>query len=86
MAQMLDAIYDEARVCVAALRAADRASDADALDTALYGATSGEILTDLGFHLSKIVGSRADLSADLRGRLGRLLAEVDRILKEAGQA
>jgi hypothetical protein len=85
MARMLDRLYAEARICVAGLRDVGLADDAAALDTALYGATSGEILTHLGFHLASIVGSRPSLPADLRNRLRALLAEIDAILKQAGQ-
>lgn len=43
----LDTIYAEARYCGPELACAGCGDNADALETALCGATSGEVLTDL---------------------------------------
>ena len=72
MASELYAIYDEANGCAAALRTAGFIGDADALEGAMGGATSGEILSDLGFHLWRII-DRTEIQADLHERLEGLL-------------
>ena len=82
--QVLEAIYTEARECTVVLRRAGLSEDAENLDTALYGATSGEVLSRLGYYLATILKARPTLSKELRVRLARLLEEIDRILKGSG--
>jgi hypothetical protein len=83
MARRLDVVYEEARACVAGLREAGHAEHAESLDAAPCGATSGEVLTTLGTHVTSILGSRPRLPEDLRGRLRALLAGIDGILRNA---
>jgi hypothetical protein len=83
--QVLEAIYSEARACVTALRDSGLAEDAERLDTALYGATSGEVLSDLGFEVDRMLKASEILPSELCARLTRLLADIDKVLKEAGR-
>jgi hypothetical protein len=83
---MLEDVYAEARSLVAALRTEHASDAAEALDRALYGSTSGEILTDLGFHLSAALRRGDGLSPPTRDRLKALRRRVDSILRRAGQS
>ena len=78
-------LYAEVGRCVEALRSAGFADAARTLDEALYGSTSGEILTGLGAGITALRKGRRDLPPGLQDRLAAVLREVDRILAAAGQ-
>lgn len=82
---MLEELYAEVRVCIGLVRDAGFPDGAAAIDTCLYGSTSGEILSHLGFTVNSLLESRSTLPRDLRVRLAALLQRVDAILKDAGR-
>lgn len=81
----LGRLYEETESCVAALREAGLATEAEQVERGLYGATSGEALEYIGAGLDALLRSDARLSPGLRRRAERILAEADAILRQAGQ-
>ncbi len=81
---MLDDVYAEVRRLIVVLQDEQAPDAAEELDRAMYGSTSGEILSDLGAGLSAILRKRRELTAPLRDRLTALLHEVDGLLRAVG--
>ncbi len=81
---MPESVYVEVEECVVELRAAGFEDHADALETTLFGSTSGEILTDLALCLSKIVEPRDRAMTGLDARMRQLLKRVEGVLLSAG--
>jgi len=81
----LEEVYAEVRACVAALRVGGFPECADALDRCLYGSTSGEVLSDLGFHLKSMLRRKPRLPDDVRERLAAQRRGVDAVLRSAGR-
>ena len=71
-------IYDDARACASELRNVGIQDVAGRLDTAMYGATSGEILGDLSFHISALLESETEIPDELSRRLRTLLDAIHR--------
>jgi hypothetical protein len=78
----LQGIYAETAACVALLRECGRAEDAEALDRALYGATSGEALALIGASVVQGLSRKGTLPAKTRYRLVKLRRSVDAVLRD----
>lgn len=77
-------ICKESLECIRLLREAGRTEDAEALDRAQYGSTSGEILCDTGIALQAALKRRPRLTGLLRDRLRALERECARAFKTRG--
>jgi hypothetical protein len=78
-------VLAEATALVSALRAAGRPVEAAEVDRALYGSTSGEILTDLAACLSRVLEAGLALPPETARRARTLREEARRILRGVGQ-
>jgi hypothetical protein len=78
--------YEEFLAFADALTVNGRVDEAEAVRSAVVGgATGGEILTNLGSVLSQLLAEAADRQDTLGTEAARLLALVDRALRDVGQ-